>query len=160
MKIAVGSDHGGFPLKEEVTRYLVEQGIGYQDFGCFSAESVDYPDVALKLARSVASGEYPLGILLCGTGIGVSIAANKVRGVRAALCHDPYSARMAREHNDANVLTMGGRVIGPDLAREIVRAFLGTKYSGDPRHVRRLAKIAACEDAAPEAEGEAKPCST
>jgi ribose 5-phosphate isomerase B len=160
VKIAIGSDHGGFRLKEEVVRFLTEQGIAYQDFGCFSPESMDYPDVAFKVARNVANGKYPLGVLLCGTGLGVSIAANKIRGVRAALCHDTYSARMAREHNDANVLTMGGRVIGPDLAREIVRTFLGAQYSGDPRHVRRLAKIAASEDAALAAEGEAKPCST
>ncbi|MGE5554131.1 MAG: ribose 5-phosphate isomerase B [Betaproteobacteria bacterium] len=160
MKIAIGSDHGGFRLKEEVARFLVEQGIEYQDFGCFSTDSVDYPDVALKVARSVAAGKYPLGILMCGTGIGVSIAANKIKGIRAALCHDTYSARLAREHNDANILTMGGRVIGPDLAREIVRAFLAAKYSGDPRHVRRLAKLAACEEAALEAEGEVKSCST
>ncbi|MDI6869763.1 MAG: ribose 5-phosphate isomerase B [Bacillota bacterium] len=161
MKVAIGSDHGGYRLKQEIARYLVEQGLEYQDFGCFSPDSVDYPDVALKLARSVAGGKYPLGILICGTGIGVSIAANKVKGIRAALCHDTYSARMAREHNDANILTMGGRIVGPDLAREIVRVFLGAKYSGDPRHVRRLAKITAQENAAGEtAEGEETPCST
>ncbi|HHW15187.1 MAG TPA: ribose 5-phosphate isomerase B [Firmicutes bacterium] len=168
MKIAIGSDHGGFRLKEEITRFLVEQGVEFQDFGCFSLDSVDYPDVALKVAKAVAAGKYPLGILICGTGIGVSIAANKVKGVRAALCHDTYSARMAREHNDANVLTMGGRVIGPDLAREVVRAFLGGQYSGEARHARRLAKISAAEGKAFAAEngglelseGEEKPCST
>lgn len=161
MKIAIGSDHGGFRLKEEVTRLLVEQGVEYQDFGCFSQDSVDYPDVALKLAKSVAAGKYPLGILMCGTGIGVSIAANKVAGVRAALCHDTYSARMAREHNNANVLTMGGRVIGPDLAREIVRTFLTAKYAGEQRHARRLAKIEAHENGAGKApEGEDPECST
>jgi ribose 5-phosphate isomerase B len=162
VKIAIGSDHGGFRLKEEVTRYLVEQGVEYHDFGCFSLDSVDYPDVALKVAKAVAAGKYPLGVIICGTGIGVSITANKVPGVRAALCHDTFSARMAREHNDANVLTLGGRVIGPDLAREIVRSFLAGKYSEDPRHVRRLAKITAQENAAGNAaDGEENPqCST
>lgn len=160
MRIAVGSDHGGFRLKEEVTRWLAEQGLEYHDFGCFSSDSVDYPDIALRLAKSVAAGEHSLGILMCGTGIGVSIAANKVKGVRAALCHDTYSARMAREHNDANVLAMGGRVIGPDLAREIVRTFLAAGYGGEARHARRLAKISAHENPVAEAGGEEKPCST
>lgn len=160
MKIAVGSDHGGYRLKEEILRFLVEQGIEYQDYGCFSPDSMDYPDVALKLAQNVAAGKHAVGVLMCGTGIGVSIAANKVRGVRCALCHETFSARMAREHNDANVLAMGGRVIGPDLAREVVKAFLTAQYSGDQRHVRRLAKITAQENPAATAEGEEKGCST
>lgn len=151
MKIAIGSDHGGFHLKEEVTRFLTEQGLEYEDFGCFSADSVDYPDIALKLAKSVAAGEHRLGILMCGTGLGVNIAANKVRGIRAAQCHDTFSARMAREHNDANILTMGGRVIGPDLAREIVRVFLATSHPAAERHDRRIAKISAHENQAGQA---------
>lgn len=145
MKIAIGCDHGGFQLKAEVTRLLVEMGVEYHDFGCFSQESVDYPDYAEKVARAVARGEYPLGILLCGTGLGVSIAANKVKGIRAVVCHDTFSARMSREHNDANILAMGGRVVGPDLAREVARTFLTGKFSGDARHGRRVAKITAIE---------------
>lgn len=151
MKIAVASDHGGFSLKEEVTRFLGEQGVEFEDLGCFAAESVDYPDIALKLAESVAAGRHRLGILMCGTGLGVNIAANKVRGIRAAQCHDTYSARMAREHNDANVLTMGGRVIGPDLAREIVRVFVNTAHPAEPRHDRRIAMISAHENQAGQA---------
>ncbi|MGE5508774.1 MAG: ribose 5-phosphate isomerase B [Chitinophagales bacterium] len=148
MKIAIGCDHGGFRLKEEVLPFLKELGVDYHDFGCFSPESVDYPDVAIPLAKAVAAGEYERGILLCGTGIGVSLAANKVRGVRAAVIHDTYSARMSREHNDLNVLTLGGRVIGPDLACEVIRTFLTTEFSGDARHQRRVAKIMAQEKAA------------
>ena len=118
--IAVGSDHGGYALKQQILRYLKENGFEYKDYGCFSEQSVDYPDFALPVAEAVAGGEAERGILVCGTGIGVSIAANKVPGVRAALCHDCFSAKATREHNDSNVLTMGERVIGSGLALEIV----------------------------------------
>jgi ribose 5-phosphate isomerase B len=147
LRIAIGCDHGGFRLKEVVLSFLAKLNVEYHDFGCFSPESVDYPDVAIPLAKAVAAGEYERGILLCGTGIGVSLAANKVHGIRAAVIHDTYSARMAREHNDLNVLTLGGRVIGPDLACEVVRAFLTTEFSGDARHLRRVTKIMAQEKA-------------
>lgn len=142
--MAVGSDHGGFKLKREIIDYLKEQGIEYQDFGTYSTDSVDYPDFARAVAEAVAAGKYERGILCCGTGIGVSIAANKVAGIRAALCHDTFSARMAGEHNMANIITMGERVIGAGLAREIVKAWLGAKFAGG-RHARRLDKIAAME---------------
>ncbi|MDA8334809.1 MAG: ribose 5-phosphate isomerase B, partial [Peptococcaceae bacterium] len=117
MNVALGADHGGFRMKEEIVALLREIGVGFHDFGTFSEESVDYPDFARTVAEKVADGSYERGIICCGTGIGVSITANKVPGIRAALCHDTYSARMSREHNDANVLTMGGRVVGPGLAR-------------------------------------------
>ena len=147
--MALGADHGGFRLKEDVAALLREMGVTYQDFGTYSTESVDYPDYARAVAEQVAAGRFELGIICCGTGIGVAIAANKVPGVRAALCHDAYSARMAREHNDANVLTMGGRVIGPGLAGEIVRVFLGAQFAGG-RHARRLAKIETADRPCPE----------
>lgn len=140
MRIAVASDHGGFKLKKEVLKYLQETGIEYKDFGTYSDESVDYPDIAKPVAEAVAKGEFDLGVLCCGTGIGVSIAANKVAGIRAALCHDTYSARMAREHNNANIITMGERVIGPGLARDILASFLNAEFSGG-RHARRVEKI-------------------
>lgn len=145
MRIALGSDHGGFHLKAAIKAYLDEQGIASDDFGTYSAESVDYPDYARKVAEAVVRGEYDRGILCCGTGIGVCIAANKVPGIRAALCHDTFSARAAREHNDANILTLGERVIGPGLALEIVAAWLAAEFSGG-RHARRVEKIAAMEN--------------
>ncbi|MBC7346955.1 MAG: ribose 5-phosphate isomerase B [Clostridia bacterium] len=144
MRIALGSDHAGYSLKEEIKAYLAEQGIGYQDFGTFDTTAVDYPDFALMVAEAVAGRQYDCGILTCGTGIGVTIAANKVPGIRAALCHDTFSARASREHNDANILTLGGRVIGPGLAREIVSVWLAAKFAGG-RHRRRLEKICAIE---------------
>lgn len=140
MKIAIGADHGGFKLKAEIVKLLTEEGFEFKDFGTFSEESVDYPDIALEVARTVQSGEFQRGILICGTGIGIGIAANKLRGIRAALCHDTFSARAAREHNDANILTMGERVIGPGLARDIVRVWLGAEFAGG-RHARRVEKI-------------------
>lgn len=142
--IAVGSDHGGYALKQQILRYLKENGFEYKDYGCFSEQSVDYPDFALPVAEAVAGGEAERGILICGTGIGVSIAANKVPGVRAALCHDCFSAKATREHNDSNVLTMGERVIGSGLALEIVDIWLHTPYAGG-RHQARIDKIAAIE---------------
>lgn len=140
MRVAIGSDHGGFKLKSEILNYLREQNIEYRDFGTYSTDSVDYPDFAAAVARAVAGGDFQRGILCCGTGIGVSIAANKVPGIRAALCHDTFSARMASEHNMANIITMGERVIGPGLARDIVGAWLGAVFAGG-RHARRLEKI-------------------
>ena len=139
--IALGCDHGGYPLMQEVKAHLEERGLEYKDFGCYSEESVDYPVYGKKAAEAVASGECERGIIICGTGIGISMAANKVKGVRAALCHDCFSAAATREHNDANMLAMGARVIGPGLALKIVDIFLDTEFSGDERHVRRIAMI-------------------
>jgi len=144
MKIAIGSDHGGFQLKETVKAYLNENGYDVEDLGCFSGESVDYPDFALKVAEKVASGEFEKGILMCGTGIGISISANKVKGIRAALCHDHLTASLAARHNNANILCMGGRTTGPETAKDIVDAWLNTPFEGG-RHKRRLAKIAEME---------------
>lgn len=144
MKIAIASDHGGFRLKGEVIRLLRESGIEFKDFGTFSEEPVDYPDIALAVAEAVRSGEFERGVLCCGTGIGVAVVANKVPGIRAAQCHDTFSARASREHNDANILTMGQRVIGPGLARDVVKAWLQAEFQGG-RHARRVEKIRAIE---------------
>ena len=144
MKIVLGSDHAGFLLKEEIRAYLAGAGHEAADFGTFCENSVDYPDIALPLAEAVAAGDYTLGILICGTGVGMSIAANKHPGIRAALCGDPFTARFAREHNDANVLTLGARVTGPGLALEIVDTFINSIFQGE-RHRRRLKKIAFME---------------
>jgi len=141
LKIALGSDHAGYPLKEEIADLLRREGYDFQDFGAFSEESVDYPDIAREVAEEVASGRAERGILVCGTGIGMCIAANKTRGIRAAHATDEYTARLSREHNDANILTLGSRVLGPAVALEIVRVFLETPFSGDPRHERRINKI-------------------
>ncbi|MCM1497436.1 MAG: ribose 5-phosphate isomerase B [Clostridium sp.] len=135
--IALGCDQGGYLLMQKVKRHLEERGLEYKDFGCYSEESVDYPLYAKKAAGAVAGGECDRGILICGTGIGISIAANKVKGIRAALCHDCFSAAATREHNDANMLAMGGRVIGEGLALKIVDTFLDTPFSNEERHVRR-----------------------
>lgn len=139
-KIIIGADHGGFELKGHIVKYLVEQGFEVEDVGTYSEESCDYPDIAQKLAKRVASGEFEKGILICGTGIGISISANKIKGIRAALCGDVYSAKMTRKHNDANILCMGGRVIGRELAFMIVDTFLNTEFEGG-RHQRRIDKI-------------------
>ncbi|WP_347489384.1 ribose 5-phosphate isomerase B [Desulfoscipio sp. XC116] len=144
MRVAIGSDHGGFGLKTEIINYFKEQGIEYKDFGTYNTDAVDYPDFARAVAEAVAAGKFERGVLCCGTGIGVSIAANKIAGIRAALCHDTFSARMAGEHNMANVITLGERVIGIGLARDIVQAWLGSQFAGG-RHARRLEKIAAIE---------------
>lgn len=141
MKIALGSDHGGYELKEEIAELLRSENYDFKDFGTFSGAPTDYPDIARAVAESVVAGEYDRGILLCGTGLGVSITANKVRGIRAALCSDEYTARMSREHNNANVLALGGRVVGSELAKEIVRVFLTTGFDPKTRHARRVAKI-------------------
>jgi len=144
MKVAIGADHAGYELKEQLLRMLREDGVEVEDVGTFSADSVDYPDFAAAVGRKVASGEAERGILVCGTGIGVAIAANKLDGVRAASCHDHFTARMARAHNDANVVTVGARVVGVGVAEEIVRTFLDTPFEGG-RHGRRVDKIRALE---------------
>ena len=141
MKIAIGSDHGGFALKREVMASLENQGYTLSDFGCKDEASCDYPDFALAVAEAVARGEFERGILICGTGIGISIAANKVRGVRCALCTDATMARLTREHNDANILAMGGRIVGVELAKDIAATFLATDFSGAERHQKRIDKI-------------------
>ena len=141
MKVAIGCDHGGINLKPVLLTFLEKKGIEYKDYGCFSKDSVDYNDYALQVANAVANGESDLGILICGTGIGVSIVANKVKGVRCAHCQDVFSAKSTRLHNDANVLAFGERVIGPGLMLEIVDAFLSTPFSNEERHIRRVDKI-------------------
>lgn len=144
MTIAIGSDHGGFALKQAMLAHLRETGIEVRDFGVLCAESADYPDIAIEVAEAVARGEYEKGVLFCGTGVGVSIAANKVPGIRAANCHDVFSAQMSREHNDANILTMGERVIGPGLAAMILDVWLSSEFTGG-RHARRVDKIMSYE---------------
>lgn len=139
--IALGSDHGGFELKQEVIKHLQERNIEYKDFGTYTKDSCDYPAYAKKVAEAVVNKECEFGILICGTGIGISIAANKVKGIRAALCHDCFSAQATREHNDANILAMGARVIGPGLALKIVDTFLDTPFSNDDRHIKRIGLI-------------------
>lgn len=143
-RVAVGCDHGGFPLKDVVVKALQQADADVLDLGTHSMDSVDYPDFGERVATAVASGEADLGIVICGTGIGISIAANKVPGVRAALCHDTYSARMSRAHNDANVLALGARVVGPGLAEEIVTAWLAEPFEGG-RHAQRVEKLKALE---------------
>ena len=144
VRVTIGSDHGAVNLKEEIKKVLTEMKIEIDDVGTFGSEAVDYPDIAEKVADSVVSGRADKGIVLCGTGIGISIAANKIKGVRAALCHDVFSAKMSREHNDANILAMGERVIGVGPAIEIVKAWLTSGFTGD-RHARRVNKIMALE---------------
>ena len=139
--IEIGSDHGGFELKEAVKKHLEERGLEYKDFGTYTPASCDYPVYGRAVAKAVASGECDRGIIICGTGIGISITANKVKGIRAALCSDCFSAQATREHNDANILAMGARVLGEGLALKIVDTFLNTPFSGDPRHVRRISMI-------------------
>ena len=139
--IAIGSDHGGFELKKKLMEHLSERGLEYKDFGTYSSASCDYPVYAKAVANAVASGECDRGIIICGTGIGVSITANKVRGIRAALCGDCFSAEATRRHNDANVLCMGARVVGEGLALKIADTFLDTPFSNDERHIRRISMI-------------------
>ena len=140
MNIAIGSDHGGYNLKEQIKKYLNEKGVEFKDFGTYTIDSCDYPDYAFKVGQVVATGQFEKGILICGTGIGISIAANKVKGVRAALCTETFSARMSREHNDANILCMGERVVGIGLAVEIVDTWLKAEFAGG-RHTIRIDKI-------------------
>ena len=139
--IAIGSDHGGYALKKEIIAHLEKRGIEVKDFGCYDEKSCDYPDYAHPVCEAVADGSCSEGILICGTGIGMSMAANKHPGIRAALCGDCFSAQATKEHNNANVLTLGARVTGPGLALKIVDTFLDTPFSNDERHVRRISKI-------------------
>lgn len=145
MKIAIASDHGGFALKEVIGRHLEERGIPFEDFGTHSSESCDYPDFAAAACRAVTDGGFDCGILICSTGIGISMAANKVRGIRAALCGDCYSAKYTRLHNNANVLCLGALVVGQGLALQITDQFLDTPFEGG-RHQRRVEKIMALEN--------------
>ena len=137
MKIAIGCDHGGYALKLAVKKHLEEKGYEVVDYGCKSTESVDYPVYGEKVGRAVAGGECELGVLICGTGIGISLAANRVKGVRAAVCSEPYSAEMTRRHNNANIIAFGARVVGEGTAMTIVDAFLGAQFEGG-RHARRV----------------------
>ena len=139
--IAIGSDHGVFELKKAVMAHLKKRGLEYKDFGTYTKDSCDYPEYGRAVALAVASGEFERGIVICGTGIGISIAANKVPGIRAALCGDCFSAQATREHNDANILAMGARVVGEGLALKIVDTFLDTPFSNDERHIRRISLI-------------------
>lgn len=144
MKIALGSDHGGLGLKKEIIKHLKSKNIEVTDFGTHTEESCDYPDYALKVAEEVVAQNFEFGILICGTGIGIGISANKVPGIRAALCHDTFSAHATREHNNANILTLGERVVGKGLALDIVDAFINAKFEGD-RHQKRIDKITEIE---------------
>ena len=146
MKIAIGADHAGYQLKESLKRLLDELGLLYEDFGTTNGQSVDYPDFAQAVATGVATGNFDRGILVCGTGVGMAIAANKVHGVRAALCNDLFTARLSREHNDANVLSMGGRIVATGLADDILELWLNTAFAGG-RHQRRIDQITAGEAA-------------
>lgn len=138
--IAIGCDHGGYGLKLEIIKYLEKSGIEYQDFGC-DGEAVDYPIIAKKVGQAIVDGECEKGILICGTGIGISIAANKMKGIRCALCSDCFSAEATRLHNDTNIIALGGRVVGPELAVKMVDIFLNTPFSEDERHIRRIGMI-------------------
>ena len=140
MRIAIGCDHRGLNLKRVIAGLLSEEGHSYEDFGCYDTASVDYPDIGGRVAQAVAEGRFDHGILVCSTGIGMSMVANKVPGVRAALCHDAFSARRSREHNNANVLCLGEWIVGEGLAREIVSAYLGAQFQGE-RHAQRLEKM-------------------
>jgi ribose 5-phosphate isomerase B len=137
MKLAVASDHAGFDLKNIILEHLESKGIEAEDFGTYSLESVDYPNYGRLVGEKVASGEFPLGLLFCGTGVGISIAANKVHGVRAVVCSDTFTAHASREHNNSNILAMGGRVVGPDLAKDIFDAWYNAQFQGG-RHQRRI----------------------
>lgn len=145
MKIAIGCDHGAYEYKETIRKMLEEEGYMVTDCGCYSEASVDYPDIAQKTASLVQTGEADTGIVLCGTGIGISIACNKLKGIRCALCTDTTMARLTREHNNANMLAMGARIIGIELAKDIVHTYLETPFSNDERHIRRIEKLMAEE---------------
>ena len=145
MRVAIGADYAGFPLKETVIRTVEVAGHTVLDLGVFTPEPSDYPDAALAVGQALQQGEADRGILLCGSGVGVNIAANKLRGIRASVCHDVYSAHQSVEHDDMNVLCLGARVIGPGLAVDLVNTFLRTSFSGEERHLRRIGKIAAME---------------
>ena len=143
--LGIGCDHGGYELKQEIMKHLEERGVEFKDYGCYSPESVDYPDMASNVCRAIQSNECNIGILICGTGIGISIAANKHKGIRAACCSDTFSAKYTRLHNDANVLCMGGRVVGAGLACMMVDEFLDAEFEGG-RHQRRVDKLTAIEN--------------
>ena len=145
MKLVVGSDHAGFLLKQEVAESLRKEGHEVVDVGTSSTAPVDYPDFAEAVGLAVREGRGERGVLICGSGVGAAVAANKLPGVRAAICHDTYSAHQGVEHDDMNVLVLGGRIVGPALAHELVRAFVAARYSGEERHARRLAKVIALE---------------
>jgi ribose 5-phosphate isomerase B len=145
MRVALGSDHAGFPLKQTLARLLAEQGYTVFDLGTHSEEPVDYPDFAAAVGTAVVDGRADRGIVVCGSGAGASVAANKLKGVRAVLAHDTYTAHQSVEHDDVNVLCLGSRVIGPALAEEVVGAFLGAVFTREERHLRRLAKVIALE---------------
>ena len=145
MLIAIGSDHAGFELKTVLVEHLKQRGHGVMDVGTHNKEPVDYPDIAEALAEAVLAGDAERGILICGSGVGASVAANKIPGIRAGVCHDTYSAHQGVEHDDINVLVVGSRVIGSELAREIVETFLGAVFSGEARHIRRVNKIKSIE---------------
>jgi ribose 5-phosphate isomerase B len=146
MKVIIGADHGGFALKQELSETVRSAGHEIVDVGAHRYDAADdYPDFSLAVARAVARGEGERGIIVCGSGVGASVAANKVKGVRAGLCHDTYSARQGVEHDDMNVLCLGGRVVGSALAQELIRAFLGARFSGEERHARRLGKLLAAD---------------
>jgi len=146
VRVAIAADHAGFPLKQELAPWLRSSGHEVIDLGTNSTDPVDYPDYADAIAQAVLAGQAARGVLICGSGVGASVAANKVPGIRAGLCHDTYSAHQGVEHDDMNVLGLGARVIGVELARELVRAFLGAVFTREPRHVRRLGKIRAIEE--------------
>lgn len=146
MRIVIGSDHAGFPLKEDLGRFLREQGHEVIDVGTHDEQPVDYPDYASTLAAAILDGRAERGILVCGSGVGAAVAANKIHGIRAGLCHDVYSAHQGVEHDDVNVLCLGARIIGPALARDLVQAFLNAGFTGEERHVRRLQKTQALEE--------------
>ncbi|MBU5267984.1 ribose 5-phosphate isomerase B [Virgibacillus proomii] len=145
MKVIITADHAGMTIRNEIKELLKEMNIEFEDTGCSCEESVDYPDYALPAAERIANGEFDRGIFICGTGIGMSIAANKVKGIRCALTHDVYSAKLTRQHNDSNVIALGERVLGPGLAREIVKVWLETEFDGG-RHENRINKITKYED--------------
>ena len=145
MKIAIGTDHAGYDFKEAMQAFLKAEGHEVQDLGTFSKDAVDYPDYAEKVALAVKDGRAERAVLICGSGVGACVAANKVPGIRAAICHDAYSAHQGVEHDDMNVLVLGGRIIGPAVAHELVEAFVKARYTADERHARRLAKVKAIE---------------
>jgi ribose 5-phosphate isomerase B len=142
LRVAIGSDHGGFELKNELVKYLSDNGYEFKDFGVYENAAVDYPVIATTVAKAVVNGDFERGIIICGSGLGVAISANKIRGIRAVTCHDTYSARMSRAHNDANVLTMGERVIGKGLAVDVLEMWLKTQFEGG-RHEKRVSMIEA-----------------
>ena len=146
MKIAIGCDHGGLKHKQAIIKFLTDNGYEVKDFGTDTTDSIDYPDIALPVADAVAGNKYDLGILICGTGIGMSMAANKVKGIRAAACSDHFSAKYTRLHNDANILCLGGRVIGTGTALELATVFITTKFEGSERHIKRIQKITDIEN--------------